>query len=59
MIEIDHIRVKVSFGESFKKCGGSAQATAGRSFAEPAVSPFGADLHPAIDQRGDGSPRFG
>jgi hypothetical protein len=58
MIDFDHIRVKVSFGESFKKCGGSAQATVGRSFAEPAISPFGADLYSVIDQRRDGSAGF-
>jgi hypothetical protein len=49
MIDFDHIRVKVSIGESFKKCGRGAQAAVGRSFAEPTISPFGADLHPAID----------
>jgi hypothetical protein len=54
MIETDHIKDKMKFDEGIQKCGGSAQATSGRSFAEPAVSPFGADLHTAIDQRRDG-----
>jgi hypothetical protein len=49
MIESNHIKGKMKFYEGTKKCCGSSQAAAGRSFAEPAVSPFGADLHPAID----------
>jgi hypothetical protein len=55
MIEINHIKDKIEFDEGIQKCGGSAKATAGRSFAEPALSPFGADLYPAIDQCRDGS----
>jgi hypothetical protein len=55
MIEINHIKDKMQLDESLKKCGGSAQATAGRSFTEPAVSSFGADLYSAIDQCRDGS----
>ena len=58
MIEINHIKDKMDFDEGTQKCGGSAKATAGRSFAEPALSPFGADLYPAIDQCSDGSARF-
>jgi hypothetical protein len=55
MIEINHIKDRMHLDEGIQKCGGSAKATAGRSFAEPAVSPFGADLYPAIDQCRDGS----
>jgi hypothetical protein len=58
MIENDHIKARMKFDEGPKKCGGSAQATAGRSFAEPAISPFGANLYSAIDQRRDGSAGF-
>ena len=58
MIEIDHIKARMNFDEGIQKCGGSAKATAGRSFAEPALSAFGADLYSAIDQRRDGSARF-
>jgi hypothetical protein len=58
MIENDHIKARMKFDEGPKKCGGSEKATAGRSFAEPAVSPFGADLHPAIDQCSDGPAGF-
>jgi hypothetical protein len=55
MIEINHIKDKMQLHEGTQKCGGSAKAVAGRSFAEPAVSPFGADLHTAVDQCSDGS----
>jgi hypothetical protein len=55
MIESNHIKDKMHLDEGIQKCGGSSQATAGRSFAEPALSPFGADLYPAIDQCRDGS----
>jgi len=55
MIEINHIKDKMHLDEGIQKCGGSSQATAGRSFAEPAVSAFGADLYSAIDQCRDGS----
>jgi hypothetical protein len=58
MIESDHIKAKMKFHEGIQKCGGGAQATAGRSFAEPAISPFGADLYSVIDQRRDGSAGF-
>jgi len=58
MIEINHIKDKMDFDEGTQKCGGSAKATAGRSFAEPALSTFGANLYPAIDQRRDGSAGF-
>jgi hypothetical protein len=50
MIENDHIKARMKFDEGPKKCGGSPKATAGRSFTEPALSAFGADLYPAIDQ---------
>jgi hypothetical protein len=49
MIESNHIKGKLDNYEGTKKCSGSAKAAAGRSFAEPTISPFGADLHPAID----------
>ena len=58
MIEINHIKDKIEIDEGIKKCGGSSQATAGRSFAEPALSPFGTDLYPFIDQCRDGPERF-
>jgi hypothetical protein len=58
MIEINHIKDKMQFDEGSKKCGGSAQATAGRSFTEPALSPFGANLYSVIDQCRDGSAGF-
>ena len=58
MIEINHIKDKMRLDEGTQKCGGSSQATAGGSFAEPALSPFGADLYSAIDQRRDGPARF-
>ena len=49
MIEIDHIKGKLDFYEGIEKCGGGAQAATGRSFAEPTVSTFGADLYSVID----------
>ena len=58
MIEINHIKDKMQLDEGIQKCGGSSQATAGRSFAEPALSPFGANLYPAIDQCRDGPAGF-
>jgi hypothetical protein len=58
MIEINHIKDKMRLDEGIQKCGRSAKATVGRSFAEPALSPFGADLHTAIDQCCDGSAGF-
>jgi hypothetical protein len=58
MIEINHIKDKMHLDEGIQKCGGSSQAAVGGSFAKPAVSPFGADLHTAIDQCCDGSAGF-
>jgi hypothetical protein len=49
MIENDHIKSIMLFDEGIQKCGGSAKAAAGRSFAEPALSPFGTDLYSVID----------
>ncbi len=53
MIEIDHIKGRMQLNEGIQKCGGGTQATAGRSFAEPALSTCGTDLYSVIDQRRD------
>ena len=53
MIETNHIKDKMQLDEGIQKRGGSSQATAGRSFAEPALSTFGTDLYSVIDQRRD------
>ena len=58
MIEIDHIKDRITFHEGTQKCGPVPPASAGRSFAEPAVSAAGSDLLASLHQCGHRSTRF-